>query len=119
MPNESIDLIVTLTENAARMIKQAADEEKCSHQIRIGIRGGGCSGFQYDINFKDRDPANHSNVGDFEYEQHGVRIYIDPISAMHLEGTTLEYVSGLMGSGFKFINPQATRTCGCGSSFST
>lgn len=79
--------------------------------LRVGLRGGGCAGFEYVLDFTL--PKTHDYLMHFE----GVKVYMDPISAMHLEGVLIDYVTSLMGSGFKFINPNATRTCGCGSSF--
>lgn len=80
--------------------------------IRIGIRGGGCSGFSYDLNF------GRKATGDTEIEQGKVKLFIDPKSLLYLRGTTLTYTSGLQGKGFSFENPNATQTCGCGESFS-
>ena len=73
----------------------------------------GCAGFQYGLDFD-----NKPRVGDFEMSFSGLKVYVDPISAMHLEGTTIDYVMGISGAGFKFNNPNAKSTCGCGSSFS-
>jgi iron-sulfur cluster assembly accessory protein len=80
--------------------------------VRVGVVGGGCSGFQYQLAFEP-EPATEDTV----FEQDGVRIFIDPASQPHLQGITLDYVTGLHGAGFKFLNPNAERTCGCGASF--
>jgi len=113
-PEEYLDDIVILTETAAKQFKLAGEGEGKDPVFRIGVRGGGCSGFMYSLDFKEKDI-----VGDTLFEQYGVTICIDPISAQHLEGTEIDYVSlGLSGSGFKFNNPYAKKTCGCGSSFS-
>ena len=81
--------------------------------ITLTINGGGCAGFQYGLDFDEA-----SRVGDFEMEFDGLKVWVDPMSAMHLEGTTIDYVMGISGAGFKFNNPSAKTTCGCGSSFS-
>ena len=96
-------------------VKDAIEAEKLEgHGLRVFVQGGGCSGFQYGLDF-DTKPK----PGDFEMSFDGLTVYVDPISAMHLEGTTIDYVMGISGAGFKFNNPTAKSTCGCGSSFST
>ena len=80
--------------------------------IRVGVRGGGCSGFSYDLQF------GRKVKGDVEMEQEGVKLFTDPKSLIYLKGTTLTYTDGLQGKGFSFENPNATQTCGCGESFS-
>lgn len=106
---------VAITERAAEMVREAMHQEELDgHGLRIGVTGGGCSGLQYLLDFA-RDPGDL----DFFDEQHGVRVFIDPFSAAHLAGTTIDYVDSLQGSGFKFDNPNIVRSCGCGSSFST
>lgn len=105
--------IVKLTETAIIAVKEFMDDPTITGDgLRVGVRGGGCAGYQYVLDF--------SNVksNDFIFEQDGLKIYVDPISAMHLEGTVIDYVTGLQGAGFKFINPNAKSTCGCGSSYS-
>jgi iron-sulfur cluster assembly protein len=81
--------------------------------IRIGVQGGGCSGLSYNFNF-DTKTSEYDEV----IESDGVKFVIDAKSAIFLKGTTLDYVTALMGGGFKFLNPNATGTCGCGESFS-
>ncbi|NJK90072.1 MAG: iron-sulfur cluster assembly accessory protein [Myxococcales bacterium] len=106
---------VLLTPKAVEMVKEAIEAESLEdHGLRVFVQGGGCSGFQYGLDF---DRA--AKFGDFEMSFDGLRVYIDPVSAMHLEGTTVDYVMGISGSGFKFNNPSAKSTCGCGSSFSS
>jgi iron-sulfur cluster assembly accessory protein len=105
---------VKLTPTAIEMVRKMRAKEGLSpeHGLRIGVTGGGCSGFQYSLNFdslKDGD-----RVTDFG----GVLIYVDEIALPYIAGTTLDYVEGLHGAGFRFDNPRASRTCGCGSSFS-
>jgi iron-sulfur cluster assembly accessory protein len=109
------DQPVMLTDKAAEMVKATMAKEKVvGFGLRVGVVGGGCSGFQYNLSF---EPAPGDD--DAVFEQHGVRIFVDATSQPHLAGLTLDYVTGLHGAGFKFLNPNATRTCGCGSSFAT
>lgn len=105
---------LTLTESAAEMARAAMAREGASGQaLRVSVVGGGCSGFQYSLAF---DAATHAD--DVITEQHGVRVVVDNTSLQYLRGVTIDYVHGLHGAGFKFVNPNATRTCGCGTSFS-
>lgn len=107
--------IVILTEKAAEMVKVTmAREGSQGCGLRVGVVGGGCSGFQYNLSFEQQPGAD-----DTVLEQNGVRIFVDQVSQPHLQGVTLDYVTGLHGAGFKFLNPNAARTCGCGSSFAT
>ena len=107
--------ILTLTEQAVEMVKVAMEREGASgFGLRVGVVGGGCSGFQYHLAFEE-----HPAADDIIVEQGGVRIFVDQASQPHLQGMTLDYVTGLHGAGFKFLNPNASRTCGCGSSFAT
>lgn len=105
---------VTLTPKAVDMVKITRDQEGIdpSHGLRIAVRGGGCSGFEYALDFE-----NEARDNDWIYEQSGLTIYVDAVSARYLEGTSIDYVLGMAGAGFKFNNPQARGTCGCGSSF--
>ena len=106
---------IMLTERAAEMVKQAMAQESLDwHGLRVGVIGGGCAGLQYLLDFSETSSSH-----DFVSEQFGVSIYVDPFSAGHLYGTTVDYVDSLHGSGFKFENPNIERSCGCGSSFST
>ncbi len=105
---------VALTAKALEMIKEAITRENLSgHGIRVGVQGGGCSGFQYSMDFE-----NTQRDGDVVFEQDGVKLYVDPMSSMYLQGVTVDYVVGMQGAGFKFNNPNARNTCGCGQSFS-
>src|SRR5262245_32982536 len=107
--------LLTLTEKAAEMVKVAMERDGAQGSgLRVGVVGGGCSGFQYNLSFEPEPRADDTVI-----EQSGVRIFVDQASQPHLQGMTLDYVTGLHGAGFKFINPNATRTCGCGSSFAT
>ncbi len=109
-----MDSPIKLTPKAIEMVKDAMQREGLhDYGIRIGVMGGGCAGFQYSMDF-DKDARD----GDMSFEQEGVRLLIDPMSSMYLQGVTIDYVVGLQGAGFKFNNPNARTTCGCGSSFS-
>jgi iron-sulfur cluster assembly protein len=83
------------------------------HFVRVGVKGGGCSGLSYDLVFDDK-----FREGDKVFEDNGVKVVVDKKSLLYLLGTTLDYSGGLNGRGFQFINPNASRTCGCGESFS-
>jgi len=105
---------VVLTPKAVEMVKDAMQREGLGgYGIRVGVMGGGCSGFQYSMDF-EKDAKD----GDLSFDQDGVRVYVDPMSSMYLQGVSIDYVVGLQGAGFKFVNPNARTTCGCGSSFS-
>lgn len=105
---------VLLTAKAVEMVKQAMQQEGLAgYGIRVGVMGGGCAGFQYSMDFEQA-----AKDGDLTFEQDGVKLYVDPMSSMYLQGVTIDYVVGLQGAGFKFTNPNARTTCGCGSSFS-
>ena len=113
-PDADNSELLTLTEAAAEKAKVAMTREGLTDAaLRVSVVGGGCSGFQYSLGF---DKAQ--NQDDHVSEQHGVRVVIDSVSLPYLKGMTIDYVNGLHGAGFKFLNPNATRTCGCGSSFS-
>jgi len=104
---------ISFTSEAEKAAEDAYFSEKMQapNGLRVGLRGGGCAGFQYILDF------TKPNDNDFIMELGKIKVYIDPVSATHLEGTIIDYVTSLMGNGFKFINPNATKTCGCGSSF--
>ena len=105
---------VLLTPKAIEMVKDAMQREGLGgYGIRVGVMGGGCAGFQYSMDFEQA-----AKDGDVTFEQDGVKLYVDPMSSMYLQGVTVDYVVGLQGAGFKFSNPNARTTCGCGSSFS-
>jgi iron-sulfur cluster assembly accessory protein len=104
---------IAFTAKAVEMVQSAmAQENLTGYGIRVGVVGGGCSGFQYSMDFE-----NEMKDGDQVYEQGGIKVYVDPMSAMYLQGVTVDYIVGLQGAGFKFNNPNAKNTCGCGSSF--
>ena len=105
---------VQLTPTAIDMVRKMRAKEGlgAEHGMRIGVVGGGCSGFQYSLKFDIKQEGDR--VTDFD----GVLVLVDEISLPYIAGTTLDYVEGLHGAGFRFDNPRASRTCGCGSSFS-
>jgi iron-sulfur cluster assembly accessory protein len=105
---------VMLTAKAVEMVRITRDQEGIdpSHGLRVAVRGGGCSGFEYALDFEGEERPN-----DWVYDQHGLKVFVDAVSARYLEGTTVDYVLGMSGAGFKFNNPRAQGTCGCGSSF--
>ncbi|MEM7810953.1 MAG: iron-sulfur cluster assembly accessory protein [Planctomycetota bacterium] len=109
---------VTITESAAAEIKRVMEEQGLieGQMLRIGVAGGGCSGFQYSLGFEDADAADSTK--DFVGDQHGVTVAVDKKSALYLDGTTVDFYSGVDRRGFTFDNPNAVKSCGCGSSFS-
>ena len=106
---------VTLTDNAAAKVAQLLAEEEGVEELglRVAVKPGGCSGYSYEM-FFDAEQADDDIVREYG----GVRVLVDPASAELLTGATLDYSGGLQGAGFHITNPNATRTCGCGSSFS-
>lgn len=104
--------IISLTESAAEEIKKLLTEEPDKEGLRLEIRGGGCSGMSYGLSFDKAQEKDHI------IEQHGVKVFVDPKSAIYLKGTILDFESGLHGKGFAIKNPQAKGNCGCGQSFS-
>ncbi len=109
-------MAVILTEKAAGEIKRVLSEQKYPDNtvVRIGVAGGGCSGFAYDFRF---DNAT-DEVKDHVDEQHGLKVAVDKKSALYLDGTTIDFYEGIERRGFTFNNPNAVKSCGCGSSFS-
>ena len=106
--------LVTLTEAAVVEVSRLMDVQDLTEGgLRLGVKGGGCSGLSYTINFDDK-------IGEFDTvcEQDGVKVIVDAKSAIYLEGMQLDYQKDLVSGGFKFINPNASKTCGCGESFS-
>jgi len=106
-----------VTEKAIKRIRAAMVKEGISAEeggLRLGVLGGGCSGLSYSIKF-DTQPRERDRIYDFD----GVRVFVDPKSFLYLHGMTLDYEETLMRQGFNFINPNSTRSCGCGSSFSS
>ncbi|MCP4460791.1 MAG: iron-sulfur cluster assembly accessory protein [Cytophagales bacterium] len=107
--------MIAVTDKALERISELKIEEGHSedHNIRVSVKGGGCSGLMYDLDFDA-----HIDESDEVFEDKGVKILVDKKSLLYLLGTTLNFSDGLNGKGFQFVNPNATRTCGCGESFS-
>ncbi len=107
--------MITLSENAAGKLAGVMQEKglDTEHALRVFVKGGGCGGMQYGMTF------DQAREGDEVYEQHGLRVIVDSTSLFYIEGATIDYVDNLMGGGFHIENPQATSSCGCGSSFRT
>ena len=106
--------MISLTAHAAQKVRDLLTQRGTPEiGLRLGVRGGGCSGNSYFMEFCDAEAA-----GDEIYETHGVRLYVDLKSAVLLGGTEVDYVEGLMGAGFKFNNPNVRHNCACGESFS-
>ncbi len=109
-----VDSPLIFTESAARKVKALIDEEGNSNlKLRVFVSGGGCSGFQYGFTFDES-----VNEGDTTVMKDGVTLLIDPMSFQYLVGAEIDYTEGLEGAQFVIRNPNATTTCGCGSSFS-
>ena len=109
-------MAVTVTETAANEIKNIIEQQELDKEkvrLRVGVKGGGCSGFSYLLDLTE----NYSEK-DEQFEQHGIQVVCDPKSYLYLDGTTIDFKDEVMGRGFVFQNPNATSTCGCGSSFS-
>ncbi|ANQ49286.1 iron-sulfur cluster assembly accessory protein [Flammeovirga sp. MY04] len=99
---------------AKRIIELREQENRAEDQnVRVSVKGGGCSGLMYDLAF-DAEIKDTDDV----FEDKGVKIFVDKKSLLYLVGTTLDFSDGLNGKGFQFVNPNASRTCGCGESFS-
>lgn len=109
-------MAITLTERAAQEVQKAREANKMEDAmfLRLGVRGGGCSGFDYSMHFD----SNFDEKMDTRYDFFGVQVVVDKKSALYLDGTTVDWHESLEKRGFKFENPNAVKTCGCGSSFS-
>ncbi len=107
---------ITITDKAVKEIRriQAGDATAADAYLRVMVAGGGCSGMSYKLGFESTPPGANDKI----FERDGVRVAIDPKSFLFLAGTELDFSDGLNGTGFTFNNPNAKRTCGCGSSFS-
>ena len=106
--------MISVTDKAKERISELLEQEgrSLSHNVRVSVKGGGCSGLMYDLSFDESlQPADQI------FEDKGVKILVDKKSLLYLLGTTLDFSDGLNGKGFQFVNPNATRTCGCGESF--
>ncbi len=106
-------MAISITDTAAKEIKKQAGKRGTPEAaLRVGIRGGGCTGFSYLFEWADGTPKEHDKV----FEKDGVKLYVDPKSFVYLDGTELDFVTSMMGHGFKFHNPNVKSTCGCGES---
>lgn len=105
---------VSLTEKAAAEVKKVKDEQKLEEAfLRIGVAGGGCSGFNYRLAFD----TEYDDQKDSKYDCHGVDVVVDKKSSLYLDGTIIDWYESIERRGFTFENPNAVKTCGCGSSF--
>ena len=107
--------MITITEKAKAKLIDLRQESKYddAYFVRVGVEGGGCSGLSYKLDFD-----NTLKPEDKQFEDKGIKIIVDKKSFLYLVGTELDFTDGLNGKGFNFVNPNATRTCGCGESFS-
>lgn len=106
--------VITLSEAALKEVKRLINVQGLTEGgLRLGVKGGGCSGLSYTINFDEK-------IGQFDtvYEIEGIKLIVDAKSAIYLQGTQLDFTKDLVGGSFKFVNPNAQKTCGCGESFS-
>ena len=104
--------MIQVTESAVRMVQRIMEKERRHRALlRLAVRGGGCSGFSFHMDFEELPRQD-----DLRYDFHGLQVVVDPKSLEFLRGITLDYAEGL-NSGFKWVNPNATRTCSCGESF--
>lgn len=104
---------VTLTDSAARRIAEIAAGDPQTPLLRVSVEGGGCSGFQYKF-----DLVGDKAADDLVLEKNGATVLIDPVSVQYMQGAEIDFIDDLMGAAFKIKNPQATASCGCGTSFS-
>ena len=107
-----INLTPAATQEVKRLIEK---EQKPNLGLRLGIKGGGCSGMTYVLALEEAVPKQYDTV----FEQDDIKILVDAKSHLYLDGTTVDYKTNLMGGGFEFNNPLAKKTCGCGTSFTT
>ncbi|HSE59844.1 MAG TPA: iron-sulfur cluster assembly accessory protein [Nitrospiraceae bacterium] len=114
MESQATTPVITLTESAVKEVKRLLDLQGITEGgLRLGVKGGGCSGLSYTLNF-DEKIGPHDQVYDIE----GIKVIVDAKSAIYLQGTQLDYYKDLVTGSFRFINPNASKTCGCGESFS-
>lgn len=108
--------MITLTERAATELRDLIDgQEKKEAALRVWVQGGGCSGLQYGMYLDENSPEKDDNV----FEHSGIKVFVDPYSLSLMDGSSVDYVDDVLGGGFKIENPNATASCGCGSSFKT
>ena len=107
--------MITLSPSALQEVKRLVEQEqKPNLALRIGVKGGGCSGFSYQMLLEEASPKQYDTL----FEQEGVKVLVDAKSHLYLDGMTIDFKNGLMGGGFEFHNPLAKKSCGCGTSFS-
>jgi iron-sulfur cluster assembly accessory protein len=109
--NQPVGTIIDVTETAAKKVS-AVLKDSSNEGIRVAVIGGGCAGLQYDL-----QPAEKAAEGDLVLEFFGIRFFLNPMVVPYIKGTIIDYSESLMEGGFKFINPNATSSCGCGTSF--
>ena len=108
-------MAIEISDNALTEVRRMMTKEQVNAAgMRVGVKGGGCSGLSYNLAFESQ-----SRTGDKVFEREGIKLFCDLKSYIYLNGTVLDYDSGLMGKGFVFMNPNAKKSCGCGSSFAT
>ena len=108
-------MAIQISDNAIGEVRRMMQKESVQAAgLRVGVKGGGCSGLSYNLTFESQ-----ARTGDKVFEREDVKLFCDLKSYIYLNGTVLDYDSGLMGKGFVFMNPNAKKSCGCGSSFST
>ena len=108
--------MITLTPSALQEVKRLMEkEQKPNLGLRVGVKGGGCSGMSYVLAVDEATPKQYDSM----FEQDGIKVLIDAKSHLYLDGTTIDYKNSLMGGGFEFSNPLAKKSCGCGHSFTT
>jgi len=106
---------IGVTEKAAKEVQRVLEEKQLPEEggVRLGVKGGGCSGFSYVMNLEPKP-----GLGDEVFDAHGLRVFVDPKSYLYLEGTELDFADDLTNRGFVFRNPNSSGSCGCGASFS-
>jgi iron-sulfur cluster assembly accessory protein len=104
---------ISVTNRAANRIREIMAQEAGQNALRVSVQGGGCSGFRYDF-----EAVATPNEDDLIIENEGARVVIDPVSVPYMAGSQIDFVDDLIGASFKIINPNATASCGCGTSFS-
>ena len=108
-------MAIEITDKAVEEVRRMKEKENVNAAgLRVGVKGGGCSGLSYNLTFESQ-----ARTGDKVFERDDVKLFCDLKSYIYLNGTVLDFDSGLMGKGFVFMNPNAKKSCGCGSSFST
>ena len=114
LEKKSVETPVTITDSAVRQLKHIVTEQKIGdeHGLRLGVKGGGCSGFSYELGFDEQ------KEGDDVYLINGIKVFMKKAHAIYLLGMEIDFLEGLNNRGFSFNNPNAKETCGCGTSFS-